>query len=286
MTKTIYSPYIQRAKEESRKQQKDLDIRWEQAWNLAQDIAFRLKTRYNAKKVIVFGSLLHRKGFRGDSDIDIAVSGIPPRQFFRAVYDIALGEEDFDIDIVDVEDCKPYIRQAIEVEGGIVMNGYLLLREKIKSEVEEIKRVAKKAQVGLEQASRDKAGHDFYLDSVALNLHSFYAGVEKVFVMIAEVMEEKVPSGNRWHRELLEQMVLDLSDVRPPVITGETQESLEEYLSFRHFVRNVYTSHLRMDKLEELISSLPAALNLIEKDLERFLDFLTKMGSSEAEGAE
>ena len=98
VTKTILSPYIRRAKEESRKRRKDLDIRWEQARNLAQDISFQLKTRYNAKEVIVFGSLLHREGFRSDSDIDIVVSGIPPQQYFRAVYDIALGEKDFDID--------------------------------------------------------------------------------------------------------------------------------------------------------------------------------------------
>jgi predicted nucleotidyltransferase len=97
-----------------------LDIRWEQAWNLARNVALRLKTYYGAEKVIVFGSLLHREYFRSDSDIDIAVSGIPSRKFFRAVYDVALGEKNFDIDIVDMEDCKPYIRQAIEREGIVV----------------------------------------------------------------------------------------------------------------------------------------------------------------------
>jgi predicted nucleotidyltransferase len=120
MKDTTYASYIQRARRESEKRRKSLDARWEQAWKLARDVAFRLKTRYGAEKVIAFGSLLHRERFRGDSDIDIATSGIPPRRFFRAVYDVALGEKDFDIDIVDMEDCKPYIRQAIEQEGIVI----------------------------------------------------------------------------------------------------------------------------------------------------------------------
>jgi predicted nucleotidyltransferase len=121
MKDTTYASYIQRARRESEKQRKSLDARWEKAWNLARDASSRLKTCYGAEKVIVFGSLLHRERFRSDSDIDIAVSGIPPQQFFRAIYDVALGEKDFDIDVVDIEDCKPYIRRAIEQEG-IVMS--------------------------------------------------------------------------------------------------------------------------------------------------------------------
>jgi len=61
--------------------------------------------------------LLHRERFRADSDLDVAVSGISFRKFLRAEYDISLGEKDFDIDLVDVEDCKSYIRRAIEKEG-------------------------------------------------------------------------------------------------------------------------------------------------------------------------
>ena len=117
MTNSKYAPYIQRVKRENRQQRKKLELRWVQAWDLARDAASRLKTHYGAEKVIVFGSLLHRDRFRSNSDIDIAVSGIPIRGFLRAVYDIALGEKDFDIDIVDIEDCKPYIRKAIEQEG-------------------------------------------------------------------------------------------------------------------------------------------------------------------------
>jgi hypothetical protein len=163
------------------------------------------------------------------------------------------------------------------------MNGYLLLREKIQNEMEDIKHVANKAQQALDRAKQDESGRDFYLDSVALNLHDFYAGVERVFMMIAEALEGQVPSGSRWHRELLEQMVLRLPDVRPPVISRETQERLAEYLTFRHLVRNVYSFHLRMDKLEGLISWLPETLSLLQKDIEQFLVFLATLGSEESE---
>lgn len=47
---------------------------------------------------------------------------------------------------------------------------------------------------------------DYYLDSVALNLHGFYSGLERVFEKVASTIDGSVPSAANWHRELLNQM--------------------------------------------------------------------------------
>ena len=40
---------------------------------------------------------------------------------------------------------------------------------------------------------------DVYLDSVALNLHSFYSGLERLFELIARHIDCSIPDGETWH---------------------------------------------------------------------------------------
>ena len=43
---------------------------------------------------------------------------------------------------------------------------------------------------------------DFYLDSVALNLHGFYSGLERIFELIAIHVDGSRPEGENWHQTL------------------------------------------------------------------------------------
>jgi len=45
-------------------------------------VAAILRTHFCAQKVVAFGSLVHPGRFTDQSDIDLAVSGIPPATFF------------------------------------------------------------------------------------------------------------------------------------------------------------------------------------------------------------
>ncbi len=81
---------------------------------------------------------------------------------------------------------------------------------------------------------------DYRVDAAALNLHGFYAGLERVFVVIAERVDGSVPGGANWHQELLRQMAVELPGVRPAVLTPELAARLEPFRGFRHVVRNVY----------------------------------------------
>jgi len=63
---------------------------------------------FGAKEVYVFGSAAHGS-LRADSDVDLAVSGLPPAAFFRAASRAAdaLGRP---ADLVELDDESPAVR--------------------------------------------------------------------------------------------------------------------------------------------------------------------------------
>ena len=115
---------------------------------------------------------------------------------------------------------------------------------------------------------------DDFLDGVALNLHSFYSGVEQLLEMVARQFDGSVPQGPDWHRDLLLQMSGEIAGRRPPSISRSTRHCLDEYRSFRHIVRNVYTFNLRPTRLRELVADLPACYASLVNDVEQFCAFL------------
>jgi len=126
-------------------------------------------------------------------------------------------------------------------------------------------------------AKANTSGDDDYLDGAALNLHGFYAGIERIFEDIARSLEKTVPDGPEWHQNLLLQMSAEMVSIRPRVISAETRACLEEYRGFRHVVRNVYTFNLRPARLDELVAGLGACFRLVTDDLERFSAFLDSL---------
>ena len=147
-----------------------------------------------------------------------------------------------------------------------------LLAARIISELKELSVLAKRAEQGLKKAK--EKNDDYYLDSVALNLHSIYSGLERIFERIATAIDSSLPSGTNWHRELLNQMAIEVPGIRPAVISSDLKEKLEEYRGFRHVVRNVYTYRLKPEKIEGLVSMLNTVMAKIETDINGFAKFL------------
>ena len=117
---------------------------------------------------------------------------------------------------------------------------------------------------------------EFYYDSVALNIHSFYSGLERVLEKIASAVEGSLPQGVNWHQELLDQMALEIPNVRPAVISEKTREQLDPYRGFRHVVRNVYTYHISPDKMKPLANGIRPVFKQVEKELAAFSRFIQK----------
>lgn len=146
------------------------------------------------------------------------------------------------------------------------------LAERIRQELAEINLVVVRTEEGWERARRSH--DDFYLDSVALNLHGYYSGFERLFAQIAEVVEGDLPQGENWHQQLLRQMMAEVPKVRPAVISKETGAKLDDYRGFRHVVRNVYAYKFDPDKLKKLVLSASDLFSQLEAELLAFTAFL------------
>ncbi len=75
---------------------------------------------FGVKKILLFGSYL--ENVDRARDIDIAVSGIPPRKFFEYYAEVTIAVKE-NVDIVDLDDMKPYFRDCISREGKILYEG-------------------------------------------------------------------------------------------------------------------------------------------------------------------
>lgn len=84
--------------------------------------------------------------------------------------------------------------------------------------------------------------------ALASILHSFYNGLENIFMRVAKKIDQHVPTGEHWHRDLLQQMACS-SERRSQVVSAETSEILREYLLSRHFFRHGYSSRLDWNKM-------------------------------------
>ena len=91
----------------------------EEARWVASALARELRSRFEAERIVLFGSLA-RGEFSGRSDIDLAVWGVPPAEFYRAVAFASGYSKVWDVDLVDAEDCSEALRRNIEKEGVVL----------------------------------------------------------------------------------------------------------------------------------------------------------------------
>lgn len=148
------------------------------------------------------------------------------------------------------------------------------LSRRIQLELIDIEQVVIRAQSGWHEYQ--SAGDDLYLDSVALNLHSFYSGIERLFEGIATTLDSHLPSGNSWHRALLAQMATAIPNIRPAVISDSTLAVLENYCRFRHVVRNIYGYRLDPTQLRGLVDDVSAAFAQTQQELTDFANWLNQ----------
>ena len=99
-----------------------MKVRQQQGIEIARQCAFVLKQQFGISKVVLFGSMLDVESIFEDSDIDLAVWGLSSDLYWKAgcALDNIIWKSGFDfpsIDLVDVNDAKPHIIEAIEREG-------------------------------------------------------------------------------------------------------------------------------------------------------------------------
>jgi hypothetical protein len=90
-------------------------------------------------------------------------------------------------------------------------------------------------------------------------------------------MDDSVPSGIRWHQDLLMQMSAEISGIRPPVTSAETRLILDEYRGFRHLVRHIYTFKLNSSRIERLVEGLRGVYGRVREEILVFAEFLEQL---------
>lgn len=155
------------------------------------------------------------------------------------------------------------------------------LAQRIRLEIDELELTVSAVGRHWERAKVSKEDQDAFLNSVALNLHSFYNGLERAMELIALEMDEGTLGGETWHTELLRQMTFELPSVRPAVLSTETGRNLDEYRKFRHRVRNIYAIQLSATRMEHLVESLPSIWSQIQTELLAFANFLERLENHE-----
>ncbi|MEJ2305783.1 MAG: hypothetical protein P8Y14_30030 [Anaerolineales bacterium] len=159
-----------------------------------------------------------------------------------------------------------------------MIEDYLSLAERIRQELDNLWRVVKRAERAVDAARRQAEDQDLYIDSVVLNLHDFYSGLERVFQQIGTTVDGHLPSGADWHRDLLNQMQDEMTDLRPPVLSQEAGQSLDEFLRFRHVVRNIYAFRFDPERVQHLVDLMQPVLEQVQTELLAFVSFLERVG--------
>lgn len=158
------------------------------------------------------------------------------------------------------------------------MSRYAVLIGQIEQELESLQQLVSQTD-GLMQKVKTTGDMD-YLGTIALNLHSFYSGAERIFRDIATDLDGSLPSSSDWHRRLLRQMAVNVLDIRPAILNGPTLKALNELCAFRHVIRNIYSFDLIPEKVETLATDLPDVYRLLSADLKEFTQFLVKINGA------
>ena len=155
-----------------------------------------------------------------------------------------------------------------------MINRYGVLADRIRHELTLLGEAVQECEHALARTQENPVDRNLYVTAAALHLHDFYNGLERLFVIIASEIDQTVPGGSAWHRELLTQMTIPLTQIRPAVLTPETVRDLDEYLRFRHVVRQVYAFQLDAERVGMLVANVRPVYERVRGELEAFTRFL------------
>ena len=111
------NPYQVTARQRKQSAIAQTEKRWQQAQALAHKASDFLKQEYGEVEIILFGSSTQRDQFHLNSDIDLAIKGLPPEEFFKVVAQLQDLSPEFKVDLVQLEYCQKSLRELILQEG-------------------------------------------------------------------------------------------------------------------------------------------------------------------------
>jgi hypothetical protein len=107
--------------------------------------------------------------------------------------------------------------------------------------------------------------------ALGLFLHSFYNGIENIMKFVIKENYGKLPSSNKWHKELLDLCFIEKKEQKG-LFSEELKIVLDDYLSFRHFIRNTYSYKIRWERMEHLILDINKNWTGIKAEVSNYVE--------------
>lgn len=95
--------------------------------------------------------------------------------------------------------------------------------------------------------------------ALAFAIERYYTALETTLVRVLRCLDGDVPSGERWHQEILRAASVEVAGLRPRLLTSETVSELRELLKFRHLARHGYDTDPELARMEEHASRVARA---------------------------
>lgn len=118
--------------------------------------------------------------------------------------------------------------------------------------------------------TRESLSHLGYL------LHNLYCALEDCFQEVCTTFENRIEDPSRYHRELLKRVHIEIPGIRPRLLSQKSYALLDDLRGFRHVFRHSYTYELSLKKLKELKEEVLNNWDIINQDLNNFIEFLSK----------
>ena len=144
------------------------------------------------------------------------------------------------------------------------------VRQKLQHEIQQIDQLMESFKP-LVDAVTEREPDLIELSALATVLHSFYGGIENIFTTIGRNVDSRIPTGTKWHKDLLVQMSRSTED-RRAIVSDQQYAVLIDYLSFRHFFRNSYAYQLDWDQMHPLVESMVETWKELKTSLWQVLD--------------
>jgi predicted nucleotidyltransferase len=113
--------YAEAWRQRRRAEREALLLRQQLLMKAAQDCANVLAEKYAVRAVYLFGSVAWPDRFHADSDIDLAVEGLPDEKYMRALAELwRLLPVGCELNLVPIESAFPKLAERVRREGVVL----------------------------------------------------------------------------------------------------------------------------------------------------------------------
>lgn len=252
---------------------------YEEALAAAELCVKLLHSQFGATRVVPLGSVRDRLSWHESSDLDLAVEGIAPEQFFRAWSSLRkVMSPSLQVDLVALETANPRLRDRILNEENMSADPIVRLRGLIENELQSLQQIVNLLVEA--QSELCDPPSQFQLNGLASYVYKFYTGCERILERVVTQIDQQLPQGAYSHANLLAKVAQPLPDLRPAVIDAELWDQFQTLLDFRHFFRHAYGFTLEWLSLKPLVEAIPQVLEIFRQQLSQFFDQLQSKGKA------